>query len=60
DKRPRDFFCEVCRNRFLRRQDLARHSVTHSKTKAHVCPLGCGTSFGRSDALTRHLKTKRC
>ncbi|KAJ3066131.1 hypothetical protein HDU98_010544, partial [Podochytrium sp. JEL0797] len=50
--RPRDFQCVVCRKWFLRRQDLRRHEVTHSKLKAFQCPLGCGTSFGRSDALS--------
>ncbi|KAI8609313.1 hypothetical protein BC830DRAFT_1054882, partial [Chytriomyces sp. MP71] len=50
----RDYRCDLCKNRFLRRQDLSRHLVTHSKSKTHNCPLGCGTSFGRSDALTRH------
>ncbi|KAJ3229279.1 hypothetical protein HDU81_005513 [Chytriomyces hyalinus] len=52
--RPRDYQCSVCRKWFLRRQDLRRHEVTHSKVKAFQCPLGCGTTFGRSDALSRH------
>ncbi|KAJ3124677.1 hypothetical protein HK100_011151 [Physocladia obscura] len=60
DNRPRDFVCATCNNKFLRRQDLSRHEVTHAKTKQFSCPLGCGTYFGRSDALTRHLKTRRC
>ncbi|KAJ3245386.1 hypothetical protein HDU78_009486 [Chytriomyces hyalinus] len=30
--RPRDYQCSVCRKWFLRRQDLRRHEVTHSKT----------------------------
>ncbi|KAI9352929.1 hypothetical protein BDR26DRAFT_794774, partial [Obelidium mucronatum] len=49
----RDYQCSVCRKWFLRRQDLRRHEVTHSKVKAFACPLGCGTTFGRSDALSR-------
>ncbi|KAI9352935.1 hypothetical protein BDR26DRAFT_209175 [Obelidium mucronatum] len=60
DNRPRDFICATCHNRFLRRQDLNRHEVTHNRTKQFTCPLGCGTNFGRSDALTRHLKMKKC
>ncbi|KAJ3061035.1 hypothetical protein HDU98_003049, partial [Podochytrium sp. JEL0797] len=52
DSRPRDFVCATCLGRFLRRQDLSRHEVTHNKVKMFSCPLGCGTSFGRSDALT--------
>ncbi|ORY38693.1 hypothetical protein BCR33DRAFT_720684 [Rhizoclosmatium globosum] len=60
DPRPRDHVCSVCQNRFLRRQDLYRHEVTHSKAKEYICPKGCGSSFGRSDALARHLKTSKC
>ncbi|ORY48023.1 hypothetical protein BCR33DRAFT_714473 [Rhizoclosmatium globosum] len=60
DTRPRDYVCATCLNRFLRRQDLNRHEVTHQKTKGFSCPLGCGTMFGRSDALTRHLRMKKC
>ncbi|ORY48032.1 hypothetical protein BCR33DRAFT_714480 [Rhizoclosmatium globosum] len=58
--RSRDYQCPVCHKWFLRRQDLRRHEVTHSKVKAFECPLGCGTTFGRSDALSRHLKARRC
>ncbi|KAJ3393028.1 hypothetical protein HDU84_002968 [Entophlyctis sp. JEL0112] len=58
--RPRDFLCNVCGNRFLRKQDLNRHDATHAKTKPFTCPLGCGTCFGRSDALTRHLRSRKC
>ncbi|KAJ3393039.1 hypothetical protein HDU84_002979 [Entophlyctis sp. JEL0112] len=50
--RTRDYQCNVCLKWFLRRQDLRRHEVTHSKVKAFQCPLGCGTTFGRSDALS--------
>ncbi|KAJ3232431.1 hypothetical protein HDU81_002983 [Chytriomyces hyalinus] len=60
DTRPREHECSVCHNRFLRRQDLSRHLVTHSKTKSFPCLYGCGSSFGRSDALARHMKTGKC
>ncbi|KAJ3252305.1 hypothetical protein HDU77_005216 [Chytriomyces hyalinus] len=60
DSRPREHECSVCHNRFLRRQDLSRHLVTHSKTKDFPCLYGCGSSFGRSDALARHMKTGKC
>ncbi|KAI8608629.1 hypothetical protein BC830DRAFT_1154531 [Chytriomyces sp. MP71] len=58
--RSRDYQCGECMKWFLRRQDLRRHEVTHSKVKAFACPHGCGTTFGRSDALSRHLKARRC
>ncbi|TPX74433.1 hypothetical protein CcCBS67573_g04298 [Chytriomyces confervae] len=60
DTRPRDFQCTICQNRFLRRQDLSRHEVTHTRSKEYVCPFGCGSCFGRSDALSRHMKGRRC
>ncbi|TPX72607.1 hypothetical protein CcCBS67573_g05708 [Chytriomyces confervae] len=60
DTRPREHECTVCHNRFLRRQDLSRHLVTHSKTKNFACQYDCGSSFGRSDALARHMKTGKC
>ncbi|KAI9331373.1 hypothetical protein BDR26DRAFT_870423 [Obelidium mucronatum] len=60
DARPREFHCEICNGRFLRRQDLRRHEVTHSKSREFYCPFECGSSFGRSDALARHLKTSKC
>ncbi|KAI8612462.1 hypothetical protein BC830DRAFT_1046411, partial [Chytriomyces sp. MP71] len=50
----RDFQCSVCSNRFLRRQDLSRHEVTHTRSREYICANGCGACFGRSDALARH------
>ncbi|KAI8607358.1 hypothetical protein BC830DRAFT_1158966 [Chytriomyces sp. MP71] len=60
DTRPRDHVCVICGNKFLRRQDLMRHEVTHSTVKNFTCLYGCGASFGRSDALGRHMKSGRC
>ncbi|TPX74434.1 hypothetical protein CcCBS67573_g04296 [Chytriomyces confervae] len=53
------FECKVCQKQCIRKQDLIRHEVTHSKAKQFVCPTNCGSAFGRSDALGRHLKTCR-
>ncbi|KAJ3384889.1 hypothetical protein HDU84_002594 [Entophlyctis sp. JEL0112] len=61
DSRVRAHECSICFNRFLRRQDLSRHEATHSRTRIYVCPRKCGSSFARSDALTRHvLRSKTC
>ncbi|KAJ3229381.1 hypothetical protein HDU81_005413 [Chytriomyces hyalinus] len=60
DTRPRDHVCSMCGNKFLRRQDLMRHEVTHSTVKQFTCLYGCGASFGRSDALGRHMKNGKC
>ncbi|KAJ3123314.1 hypothetical protein HK100_011649 [Physocladia obscura] len=61
DTRARDFECVTCNNKFLRRQDLYRHEATHTRRRDFVCPYKCGSSFARSDALTRHVKgSKTC
>ncbi|KAJ3057708.1 hypothetical protein HDU98_006117, partial [Podochytrium sp. JEL0797] len=60
DTRPRDHECDVCLTRFLRHQDLFRHKVRHSQKKEFECFYGCGASFSRSDAVTRHCKKKSC
>ncbi|KAI8607440.1 hypothetical protein BC830DRAFT_1050766, partial [Chytriomyces sp. MP71] len=50
----REFECIVCGKRCIRKQDLTRHMATHTKEKAFVCHFGCGSAFGRADALGRH------
>ncbi|KAI9331368.1 hypothetical protein BDR26DRAFT_870411 [Obelidium mucronatum] len=60
DDRLRKYECATCHKRFLRNQDLYRHEATHSKVKTFACQFGCGSAFTRSDALTRHMKGKRC
>ena len=62
DKKPRDFSCTVigCEMKFMRRQDLKRHVLTHTGAKPHSCPLGCGVTFSRTDAAARHVKAGRC
>ncbi|TPX72606.1 hypothetical protein CcCBS67573_g05709 [Chytriomyces confervae] len=61
DTRARNYRCSMCSNTFLRRQDLTRHEVTHTRVKEHIClVVGCGARFGRSDALARHVKGRRC
>ncbi|KAJ3109389.1 hypothetical protein HDU97_006634 [Phlyctochytrium planicorne] len=58
--RTKDFACGLCGKEFLRRQDLRRHEFTHTGERNFVCPLNCGTTFSRNDALQRHLKVRRC
>ncbi|RKO97769.1 hypothetical protein CAUPRSCDRAFT_6004 [Caulochytrium protostelioides] len=52
--------CHRCGKSFLRRQDLKRHIATHDASGArYICPY-CSVMFSRSDALFRHVKTRRC
>lgn len=48
----RKYVCTVCSNRFVRPNDLKRHSVIHQEVKEFTCR--CGAAFGRQDALRRH------
>ncbi|KAJ3347921.1 hypothetical protein HDU83_001683 [Entophlyctis luteolus] len=57
--RAREFQCSMCPNRFLRKQDMKRHEVTHNQIKDFVCH-NCGFGFVRRDALVRHVKSRRC
>ncbi|KAI8818888.1 uncharacterized protein EV422DRAFT_124067 [Fimicolochytrium jonesii] len=56
----RSHVCEVCQRAFVRRQDLKRHSATHSATFKPFNCYNCATTFTRSDALHRHIKARRC
>ncbi|KAJ3062857.1 hypothetical protein HDU98_001304 [Podochytrium sp. JEL0797] len=60
DTRARDHECDICHAKFLRHQDLFRHSSTHSGRKDFACLYGCGATFARSDAVTRHCRKKSC
>ncbi|TPX74430.1 hypothetical protein CcCBS67573_g04301 [Chytriomyces confervae] len=60
DTRARNHHCSMCSNTFVRRQDLTRHQLTHTRVKKeHVCLVGCGARFARADALARHLQKGR-
>ena len=48
----RKYVCTVCTNRFVRPNDLKRHSIIHQEVKEFTCK--CGAAFGRQDALRRH------
>ncbi|KAJ1534456.1 hypothetical protein HK405_016092, partial [Cladochytrium tenue] len=56
--RARNYLCRSCGKLFLRKQDLVRHGATHMdpSERPHLCPNGCGRSFGRADAAHRHSK----
>ncbi|CDZ98831.1 zinc finger protein 740 [Phaffia rhodozyma] len=51
---PRPFGCDMCLERFLRKNDYVRHQRIHSGDKPYVCPI-CSTGFMRNDALLRHI-----
>ena len=55
----RKFVCGTCKSRFVRPNDLKRHSVIHQSFRDFVCI--CGAAFGRKDALRRHkLRNEKC
>ncbi|KAE8313540.1 hypothetical protein BDV41DRAFT_564202 [Aspergillus transmontanensis] len=51
-----DVECQVCRQRFARREHLDRHLRRHSGIRPFPCPL-CSRSFSRRDTLARHVTT---
>ena len=52
----RKYVCGICANRFVRPNDLKRHSLIHQDDKDCIC--NCGAKFGRPDALRRHRTRK--
>ncbi|GFY42396.1 hypothetical protein TNIN_238641 [Trichonephila inaurata madagascariensis] len=51
------FQCVDCRKKFIRQNDLKRHSDSVNSTEKIVCEF-CDTSFTRKDNLLKHLKNK--
>ncbi|KAI1410433.1 hypothetical protein F5Y13DRAFT_167760 [Hypoxylon sp. FL1857] len=59
------FTCSVCEERFTRRSDCQRHERGHGEKKFKCSGLledgtswGCKLTFGRSDKLASHLRSK--
>ncbi len=51
--------CALCGLTFKRKADLRRHHIcVHADIRMFHCPIGCGVSFSRRDALKRHLTQK--
>ncbi|KAE8362187.1 hypothetical protein BDV27DRAFT_147175 [Aspergillus caelatus] len=48
--------CQVCHQRFARREHLERHLRRHSGIRPFPCP-SCSRSFSRRDTLARHVTT---
>ena len=45
--------CEICKKVYMRRCDLRKHLISHSKKKEFKC-LDCGSEFKRSQDLKKH------
>ncbi|KAF0311700.1 Protein suppressor of hairy wing [Amphibalanus amphitrite] len=50
------FECESCDKTFVRKEDLARHSVLHQGSRVHRCPI-CEKTFAIKPSLKIHLLT---
>ena len=55
--RKKDFQCEICENKFSRKQDLQRHmqDIYHTKIKAHECDI-CKKKFSQKGNLVQHFR----
>jgi uncharacterized Zn-finger protein len=54
----KSYKCSICDQLFSRNHDLKRHQGIHTDFKPFNCY--CGKSFGRKDALKRHILVKGC
>lgn len=50
--------CPTCPKTFVRKEDLARHSLLHSGIKPHECAI-CRKSFAMKSSLKIHMNTHR-
>ena len=50
----RDFICDLCGERFLRKSNLERHVTVHSNPDRFECHI-CRKNFKRRDQLEGHL-----
>lgn len=53
--RSRPFKCKDCDMTFVRRYDLNRHAITHSKDKPYVCDF-CGHGFTQKGSMDKHKR----
>lgn len=49
--------CRVCKKRFFRKDHLAEHFTTHSKTLPYHCPI-CNRGFQRQIAMRAHFQNE--
>ena len=49
------FICDTCGKSFKTGQQLRRHSVVHTKTKAYEC-MYCSKRYARDDRFSAHVK----
>lgn len=48
------FECDLCGEKYARRDRLKAHMTKHTGEKAHKCDK-CGKRFARTDSLKRHM-----
>ena len=52
---PKTYHCPVCGKSFLRKNDLLRHSNSHTSEKPYQCPI-CDSGYSTKSQLLRHSK----
>lgn len=56
-KGVKPYECRVCQKRFFRKDHLAEHFTTHTKTLPYHCPI-CNRGFQRQIAMRAHFQNE--
>lgn len=54
DDHKRKFECDVCGRKFIRKEHVMRHMLTHTGESMYTCEV-CGKGYGSKKALEKHL-----
>lgn len=56
----RNFFCQYCKKRFIRKEDMIIHERIHTGERPYACTyVECGKRFARSSDLRSHERVHR-
>nr|XP_034320291.1 zinc finger protein 569 isoform X1 [Crassostrea gigas] len=54
DDHQREFECGECGRKFLRKEDVVKHMLTHTGESVYTCEV-CGKGYGNKQALQKHI-----